>query len=362
MALRGGNAPQSTRFRRTDSDSGLRTCIVLVVISLVMFTASVREGDSGGIFTTARGAWMTITMPMRWVGGALTTPFQGMGNIFANLTADQERLSDLKAENERLLARNAELEEYEQTAQRLESLLGLQSLYNLQSVGARIISGSTDSWSSTVTIDKGSSSGLAVGMPVTDANGAIGQIIKCGPTSATVRLITDENSSVSALVQSSRSQGVLRGSADGTLKLTRVRTDQMVEVGDIVVTSGLGGVFPKGLPLGTVLSVERTSGSMYYDIEVEALATAESFEEVLVITSLTEDQKATAEDVAEADAQDAAADNAQGTTKKSDADDATDAGDGDSAGTEGQDEGNESTDGNAAASVDTEQTNAGEEG
>ena len=291
--------------------------MILVVLSLVMFTASVREGDAGGVFTTARGAWMTITTPIRWVGGALTTPFQGLGNIFANLTADQQRLSDLKAENERLVARNAELEEYEQTAHRLESLLGLQSLYNLKSVGARIISGSTDSWSSTVTIDKGSTSGLAVGMPVTDANGAIGQIIKCGPTSSTVRLITDENSAVSALVQSSRSQGVLSGSVDGTLRLTRVRTDQMVEIGDTVVTSGLGGVFPKGLPLGTVLSVERTSGSMYYDIEVEALSSAESFEEVLVITSLTEDQKATAEDVAEADAQDAAADNAQSSSKKS---------------------------------------------
>lgn len=362
MALRGGNAPQSTRFRRTDSDSGLRTCIVLVVLSLVMFTASVREGNNGGVFTTARGAWMTITTPMRWVGGALTTPFQGLGNVFANLTADQERLSDLKAENERLIARNAELEEYEQTAHRLESLLGLQSLYNLQSVGARIISGSTDSWSSTVIIDKGTSSGLAVGMPVTDANGAIGQIIKCGPTSSTVRLITDENSSVSALVQSSRSQGVLRGSADGTLKLTRVRTDQMVEVGDTVVTSGLGGVFPKGLPLGTVLSVERTSGSMYYDIEVEALSSAESFEEVLVITSLTEDQKATAEDVAEADAQDAAADNAQSSKKKSDGDGASGTNDGESTGTDGQNVEGESSEGETEYADDQEQADTSEQG
>lgn len=306
MPRKGGSTPPSTRFRRTDSDSGIRTCIILVVLSLVMFTASVREGDNGGVFTSMRGAWMTITTPIRWVGGAVTAPFQGLGNIFTNLTTDQGRLSDLKAENERLVARNAELEESEQTARRLESLLGLQSLYNLQSTGARIISGSTDSWSSTVTIDKGSSAGLSVGMPVTDSNGAIGQIIKCGPTSATVRLITDENSAVSAMIQSSRAQGILKGSVDGTIRLTLVRTDQTVEVGDTVVTSGLGGVFPKGLPLGTVLSVERTSGSLYYEIEVEPLASAESFEEVLVITSLTEDQKATSDDVAEADLQDTA--------------------------------------------------------
>ena len=299
--------PPSTRFRRTDTDGGLRLCAVLVVLSLVMFTASVREGDTGGVFNTMRGAWMTITMPLRWVGGAATAPFQGLSNIFVNLTADQERLSDLKAENERLVARNVELEEAEQTAERLESLLGLQSLYNLQSTAARIVSGSTDSWSSTVTIDKGTSSKISVGMPVTDSNGAIGQIVRCGPSSSTVRLITDENSSVSAMIQSSRAQGVLRGSIDGTLHLTLVRTDQMVAKGDMVVTSGLGGVFPKGLPLGKVLSVEHTSGSLYYEIEVEPLSSAEGFEEVLVITSLTEDQKATAADVAEADQQDASA-------------------------------------------------------
>ena len=329
-----------------------------------MFTLSVREGDSGGFFTTARGAWMTITTPMRWVGGAVTAPFQGLGNVVANLTTDQERLSDLKAENERLIARNAELEEAEQTAARLESLLGLQSLYNLQSTAARIISGSTDSWSSTVTIDKGTASGLAVGMPVTDSNGAIGQIVRCGATSSTVRLVTDENSSVSAMVQSSRAQGVLRGSADGTLHLALIRTDQMVEVGDTVVTSGLGGVYPKGLPLGKVSSVERTSGSLYYEIEVEPLSSAESFEEVLVITSLTEDQKATAADVAEADQQDAssgiratAADSEAGTDGEGNAASGGDTTDAD--GAAAPDEGTDALSEGEAGSVD-ETTDAGD--
>lgn len=304
MPRKGGPAPQSAQFRRTEGDNGFRLCVILALLSIVLFTASAREGENGGPLTAVRNGWMTITTPIRWVGGAVTAPVQGLGNIFVNLTTDQEKLSELKAENERLLARNAELAEYEQTAKRLESLLGLQSLYDLKSVGARIISGSSDSWSSTVVIDKGRSAGITVGMPVTDANGAIGQVIRCDTKSSTVRLIADENSSISAMVQSSRAQGILRGSVDGTLRLTLVRTDQMVEVGDLVVTSGLGGVFPKGLPLGKVSSVERTTGSMYYSIEVEPLSSAESFEEVLVITSLTDEQKATAEDVAQADAQD----------------------------------------------------------
>ena len=310
----------------TSPSTGGRALIILIVRSLSLFTASVRGGETG-VLGTIRSGFSTVTMPFRLVGSAVTTPFYGLGNIFANLTADQERLSELKAENERLVARNAELEESEQTARRLESLLGLQSLYNLQSTGARIISGSTDSWSSTVTIDKGTAAGIAVGMPVTDSNGAIGQIIRCGAASSTVRLVTDENSSVSAMVQSSRAQGVLRGSVDGTLHLTLVRTDQNVEVGDTVVTSGLGGVFPKGLPLGTVTSVERTAGALYYDIEVEPLSSTESFEEVLVITSLTEDQKPTAEEVAQADKQDSASSGAK-STKSDDSSDSNDSGDG----------------------------------
>uniref|UniRef100_UPI0036F32E07 rod shape-determining protein MreC n=1 Tax=Olsenella uli TaxID=133926 RepID=UPI0036F32E07 len=299
-SLRGGTSRAS--IRKSDSDSGVRLLVACVALSLVMFTLSARESGSG-FFTSMRGAFSTVTMPVRYVGAAASVPFQGLGNVFANLTADQQTLSELRQENERLTARNTELEEAEQTAARLQDLLALQSTYSLQSTAARIISGSSDSWTDTVTLDKGSSAGLSVGMPVTDSSGAIGQIIECGTTSSVVRLITDENSGVSAMVQSSRAQGVLKGSADGTLHLTLIGTDQTVDVGDTVVTSGLGGIFPKGLPLGKVISVNKAAGALYYDIDVSPLSSTEGFEEVLVITSLTEGQEATSDDIAAADAQ-----------------------------------------------------------
>ena len=299
-SLRGGTSRASIWKR--DSDSGVRLLVACVALSLVMFTLSARESGSG-FFTSMRGAFSTVTMPVRYVGAAASVPFQGLGNVFANLTADQQTLSELRQENERLTARNTELEEAEQTAARLQDLLALQSTYSLQSTAARIISGSSDSWTDTVTLDKGSSAGLSVGMPVTDSSGAIGQIIECGTTSSVVRLITDENSGVSAMVQSSRAQGVLKGSADGMLHLTLIGTDQTVDVGDTVVTSGLGGIFPKGLPLGKVISVNKAAGALYYDIDVSPLSSTEGFEEVLVITSLTEGQEATSDDIAAADAQ-----------------------------------------------------------
>jgi rod shape-determining protein MreC len=156
-------------------------------------------------------------------------------------------------------------------------------------------------------LDKGKSSGFVVGMPVTDSSGAVGQIIECSSTTCTVRLLTDEESSISAMIQSTRAQGMLEGSIDGTLHLSYIRTDQTVNVGDLVVTSGLGGVFPKGLPLGKVSVVDRTPGSTYYSIVVEPFGRLDNLEEVLVITSLTEEQQATTDEIEESDAADKAA-------------------------------------------------------
>ncbi|MEE1272897.1 MAG: rod shape-determining protein MreC [Olegusella sp.] len=304
--LGGGGLGTPTQLKRKSQDNGTRLAIVLTVVSLVLFTLSSREAGSGPISAVRSGVTI-VTTPVRAVGSLVFTPFHGLSNVFANLTADQETLSELKERNKELTARNAELEEAEKTAERLQNLLNLQDSYKLQSTAARIIASSSDSWSSTVTIDKGTLSGVTVGMPVTDSAGVIGQTIECGPTSSVVRLLDDENSSVSAMLQDSRAQGMLHGSADGTVHLTLIGTDQTVKAGDTVVTSGLGGVFPKGLPLGTVTNVSKRSGALYLEIEVQLLSTTENYEEVLVITSLTEGQEATSEDIVAADAQDSAA-------------------------------------------------------
>ena len=284
-----------------------RMLVILCVVSLALFGLGLREQDGSGPIHAVRGAFQTVTAPVRFVGSAMTTPVQGLGNVFGNLTASSETLSELESENEQLKAQVAKLSEYQRTVDTLSGLLQLRSTYSLNSVAARVIAESRDSWSSTVTLDKGSNSGFAVGMPVSTATGVIGQISECSATTSTVRLITDEKSGVSATVQASGAQGQLTGSPDGTLRLTLVRTDQQVNVGDTIVTSGLGGVYPKGLPIGTVTNVSKSSGSMYYDISVEALAGTSNFGEVLVITSVDEAQQATDADAAAANAQDATA-------------------------------------------------------
>jgi len=294
-----GSRKRPTSLHSSKQSTGGRPLIAFCLVSLLLLTFYVREGDSG-IVHSARGAVMAITSPVRMVGAAIASPFGAIGTAAGNLTASSETLSDLKEENEKLTAKVAELSEAQKTAERLEALVGLQSTYSLKSTAARIIGASSDAWNDTVTLDKGSTSGFAVGMPVCSSGGVIGQIIEVSATTSTVRLITDEQSGVSAMLQDSRAQGMLQGQADGTLRLSYITADADVKTGDIVITSGLGGVFPKGLPLGTVSSVERASNAVYYTIVVRAASTAENNEEVLVVTSVGDDQVASDEDVAAA--------------------------------------------------------------
>lgn len=280
----------------------MRPFVLCCLISLLLLTFYIREGESGPIHSV-RSVVNTVTAPVRMVGSVVAAPFHAIGNVVSNVTAPQETLSELREQNEQLTAEVAKLTEAEKTAERLEGLLGLQSTYSLESTAARIVGGSSDAWSQTVTIDKGTIDGLEVGMAVCNSGGAIGQIVEVSASSSTVRLLTDENSGISAMVQRSRAQGILQGQPDGSLLLNYVTADSDVSVGDIVITSGLGGVFPKGLPLGTVTSVNRASNATYYTVTVRAQSLAENNEEVLVITSVAAEQAASDEDVAEANTQ-----------------------------------------------------------
>lgn len=317
----------STNLNQRRQSTGLRPLIVLCVVSILVLTFYLREGESGPIHTLRAGV-TTITTPARMAGNLVSAPFNAVGNIFGNLTASRATLDELEAENAELTARVAELAEYQATSERLEKLLDLQSTYNLQSTAARIIGQSSDAWSDTVTIDKGSLDGISVNMPVTNSTGVIGQVIEVAPNASTVRLLTDEGSGVSAMIQDTRAQGMVQGQPDGTLRMDYVSVDADVKEGDIIITSGIGGVYPKGLPIGTVASVTKNSNDVYYTIIVSSASRTESNEEILVITSLTEEQTASDEDVASANNAPAGGERSQGDASGEDSTESTDANEG----------------------------------
>ena len=269
--------------------------LILCLFSLVLMTVWSREGDTGPLHRAKSGVEV-ITMPLKSVGSVVGAPFRAIGDAFSNGTTDDETVVGLYRQIDELQSQLIRMEEYRQENERLLKLLELKDAYNLDAVGARVISTSPDSWHKVITINKGSAAGIEVGMPVMSANGLIGQIESVSPYSAQVRLIIDQESGVAAFLQSSRAEGILSGSVDGMLYLQFITLDVAVAPGDTVITSGAGGVFPKGIPIGEVSSVSFSETDVYQTITVKTFSRVQSYEEVLVIIGSESQIDATHED------------------------------------------------------------------
>jgi rod shape-determining protein MreC len=221
---------------------------------------------------------------LQYAGSFISQPFKALGNLANNLTASEEDLTSLRDENEELRARIMQMEEYRLENDRLSSLLALSNAYSLEATGARVISRSTDSWNQVLTIDKGSVDGVQLGMPVMSANGLIGQIENVSPFSSVVRLISDEHSGVAVFLQVSRTEGVVTGSVEGLLYLRYIPLNVLVIPGDVVITSGAAGVYPKGIAIGEVVSVTHAAADVYQSIIIKPITRVSTYEEVLILT------------------------------------------------------------------------------
>lgn len=259
-----------------------RLLIALVLLSVLLLTLYFREGDSG-VLHEARSVTLAVSAPIARVGTAITSPVGAVGDYIAGLGTSRERLEALEAQNEELRARLAELEEARQENERLRALVDFAEERSLATLGARVIGRPASAWEGTITIDRGSADGVEPGMPVIAAQGLVGQVATVSSRAATVRLITDQQSGVAAMVQSSRVLGVVRGSISGALSLDFVDRSQMPQTGDVVITSGLGGVYPKGIVIGDVTSVEDRRGELYPRIAVTSRVPINRIEEVLVL-------------------------------------------------------------------------------
>ncbi|MCL2819102.1 MAG: rod shape-determining protein MreC, partial [Actinomycetia bacterium] len=140
-------------------------------------------------------------------------------------------------------------------------------------------------WDQVITINKGTSDGFDISMPVVGTHGLLGQIIEVGPNFSKVRLTTDRRSGVACMLQRTRTPGIATGSLSGTLTLEFVANKVEVEPGDVVITSGLGGIYPQGLVVGEVLDAITGISSLYQTIRVTPANDPRIVEEVLVLTN-----------------------------------------------------------------------------
>jgi rod shape-determining protein MreC len=198
-------------------------------------------------------------------------------------------LRHVKTENDELKRQlaAAQITVQEQRAQAdrargLERLLGMREQLPLQTTAADIIGAAAMPDFRTVTIDKGSRDGLQRDMAVIAPSGVVGRVVVPSARSAKVQLLIDRNAAAGALIERSRAQGVVVGSGDERMHLDYVSEVADVVAGDVVVTSGIDGIFPKGFVIGRVEAVEK-SGGAYKRITVMPSVDFRSLEEVLVV-------------------------------------------------------------------------------
>lgn len=251
----------------------------LLLISLLLLSAGARtrrriDPVAGIVLETMRPLQSTLAAAVR-------TGTDAWRNYIA--------LVGVRKENERLRRRILQLEqqavrlaEVEQTDKRLDELLSFRSTLEGSVQAAQIVGRDPFPWFSTLTINKGEADGVRKSMPVLSPFGVVGQIMATSSHSARVLLITDHNSGVDGVVQRSRARGIVEGALDGGCVMKYLKRGEDVEVGDRVVTSGLDGIFPKGIVIGDVTNVTRGTRGMLQVAEVKPAVPLERIEEVLV--------------------------------------------------------------------------------
>lgn len=257
--------------------------IALVAVALVLMTVWFREGNSGPLHRVRLGV-QAATAPIGAVGEFATRPLRGLFLWASDLGVSRSELETLRKQNGQLRALNAQLEEAKLENDRLRALVGLAQSGQMKSLAAHVIARPVDSWEGVVTIDRGTADGVQPLMPVVGPAGLLGQTVDVTAHTARVRLITDQQSGVAAMLQKTRATGIIRGSLEGNLTLRFVSKNTTITPGDVVITSGLGGVYPKGLIIGNVAEVKRTPSDLYPYILVDPSAQLEGIEEVLVLT------------------------------------------------------------------------------
>jgi rod shape-determining protein MreC len=202
-------------------------------------------------------------------------------NYFACVSAARE---NTVLKHQLALAEQIENQNRELTVEnaRLKKFVAFSTTAPGTYVAARVIARDPSPWFKTLMIDKGERHGLKKNAPILVPEGIVGQITKMSPNFSRVLLITDRNSAVDALVQTTRARGVVKGNGENSCSFVYALRKEAIQAGEVIVSSGLDQVFPKGLKIGTVLDVKKDHSRLFQDIIVQTSVDFDKLEEVLV--------------------------------------------------------------------------------
>lgn len=252
----------------------------LLCLSLLLTAYSARNPKFAKIGTTVLSE---IVSPIHGGIDAVADGASSAWGSYFNLVGLAERNRDLVERVSRLESSQASFEEQRRENERLRALLELNSVSELKGVAASVVASEPSGWVKGIVVNKGTSHGVTEGMAVVHPQGVVGQVVSTGPNFSRVLLMTDHASGVDALVQDGRARGVVEGLGSSSCELKYVAKESVVRVGDVVVTSGMDGVFPKGLIIGSVLRVAPEIGTLLQRIDLKPAVDFSKLEEVLIV-------------------------------------------------------------------------------
>ncbi|MFK5927370.1 MAG: rod shape-determining protein MreC [Desulfuromusa sp.] len=257
----------------------LLLAIVLVLATVLLYSYNLRQKTATTFFERAV---LTFAAPFQISIDNMVDTATGTWKNYLWLVDAQQRNLELEQENLELHSQLQQVQEISLQNERLRKLLAFVDELDRPALPAQVIGEDASNWARTIIIDKGTRAGLYNGFPVVAAQGVVGRIIKTAPDSSRVLLITDASSAIAALIQRTRTRGIIRGRGEN-LSIEYALRDADIQIGDLLVTSGMGGVFPKGLPLGLVESVEKGQFGLFQQVKATPTIDFSHLEEVMVI-------------------------------------------------------------------------------
>lgn len=258
---------------------------VLVAVTLAAIRVTIPERTR---LTSVESKFRDVLAPVQtglaWVGR------QGryIVSLPVSMVGAAARSQALEQEVERLESEKIQYNEYLIENQRLSALLDYKKVMagNYNFVIASVIGRDPGNWFGTLTLNRGSSEGIKENMSVLTPEGLVGRVIAVSASTCEVLMITDPRSGVGSLIQDTRTPGIVEGvaGASGIARMIHIPNNAPVEAGQAVVTSGQGSLFPKGIPVGRINSIQNEPSGLFLSAEISPFANLNSLEEVMIVT------------------------------------------------------------------------------
>lgn len=259
--------------------------IIIIAVLVLAFSFFIFTNASFFVntYSKAKGNIGEIAGPTLKLIGKPANLVGYLFDTYINLIDTKKENVELKKKLDILQLENQKISEFDKENKRLKSILKLAEQHPNKMIAARVIGEDIKNWFRCIIIDKGRDSGVTEKMPIITPKGLVGQAVEINKWHSKIMILNDTNSSVDVYVEGKNTRGILEGTGQTTLKLKYILKNDDTAIGDKLITSGKDSIYPKGLPTGIIITVNRNNSGIFADIDVMPFNNYKRLDEVLII-------------------------------------------------------------------------------